>query len=169
MNSASSQVPAPAGDAKWYFVTIRDPELTRAASFSGLIARASKFVACAAVTMDQLEVVPGIPPEMQGHGDRWPTLTVDALYESLRSLTQFVWGDFFFFSSVEAADKADKRQSLLQMIDSSELTIRISDNMAYDVFTKSFPLVCDLLTDDWPAIVIKDELSRIFDKRRFFQ
>jgi hypothetical protein len=162
MDGAAGQSPSTAGGGKWYGVTIEDPELTSAASFRRLVARASKFVECGAVTMNRLEIVPGIPPAMEGNNDRWPILTVDALDVTLRSLTQFVWGDFFFFSDLEAAQKADQRESFYQMMDSAGLvlTILIKDNTSYAVLTKSLALVCDLLTDDWPVMVIKDELSR---------
>jgi hypothetical protein len=110
MDGAAGQVPSAARGSKWYGVTILDPELTSAASFRRLMARASKFVDCSAVTMNELEIVRGIPPELEENHDRLPISTVDALDVALCSLTQLVWGDFFFFSDLEFAKRSDKRK-----------------------------------------------------------
>jgi hypothetical protein len=40
------------------------------------------------------------------------------------------------------------------------LSISVQDNTSYGILTKSLELVCDLLTDDWPVMVIKDDLLR---------
>lgn len=162
MDGAAGQVPSPARGGKWYGVTIQDPELTSAASFRRLMGRASKFIEFSAVTMDGLEIVPGIPSELEENHDRLPISTVDALDVALCSLTQLVWGDFFFFSGLEFAKGSDKRQPFYEMMESGGLVLGISvqDNTAYDILTKSLELVCDLLTDDWPVMVIKDNLLR---------
>jgi hypothetical protein len=114
MDEVFSKGPSPNGSSKWSGVTIYDPELTSAASFSRLVARATKFLACSAVVMDDLEIVPGVPPEMRPENDRLPILTVDALYDSLRPLTQFVWGFFFFFPNSEAPQKGGGPTELAQ-------------------------------------------------------
>ena len=114
MNRMPTQAPSSLGRPSWYAIDIRDPELTSAASFGRLVARASRFVAFAAVTMSELEAVPGIPPEMEKTGDRLPILSQDAFLDSVRSLTQFVYGRFLFYSDLATAEKAYKAGGFLE-------------------------------------------------------
>ena len=148
----------------WYSITIDDPELASGASFGRLVARTSRFVPCAAVTMSNLEIVPGLPPEMQEATGAWPTLAIDQLEKVLRSVTQLVWGRFFFFRNLPDAQRASNRGSFYDTVASAELTICILDNTSYVIFCKSLPLVCDALTGDWAVEVIKEELSRILKR-----
>jgi hypothetical protein len=166
MNEVPTPSPLPPLGSKWYAVTIADPELTSGASFSRLLTRTSKFVACPVVMIARLSIVPGVPPELKGTGDGWPILNVDVLRECAHSLTQFVEGRFFFFQNAEAADKLDKRDPLIDMVRQSELTITIADNTRYDIVTRSTALVCDLLTDEWSMDLAKDELARLFGRHR---
>jgi hypothetical protein len=150
---------------KWYSLTIDDPELTTGSSFKRLVGRATRFVECTAVKMSDLVIVPPVPLAMEANVKQCLTLTWDVFFSSLQSITQFVWGRFFFYSDLQAAKDAGEEESLLQRIEASELTICILDNTSYAIFTTSLLLVCDLLADDWPLELKKDELSTILPKQ----
>jgi hypothetical protein len=113
--------------------------------------------------MEGLDVVSAIPFELPKSSDNRPLLTVGGLQEFLRPLTQLVWGRFYFYPNVEAAGKAVTQGTFSKLVESTELTVCVMDNIEYAVFTKSLPLVCELVGDDWNLQLVKDELTRILE------
>ncbi len=156
MDATNARSCATADSNKWhFFITIVDPEVCSASSFGRLVTRALKYVPCPFVTMTGLQVIPGVPAEMQAASGRWPLLTIDALHAVLPSLVQFVEGEFFFLSRPELTQDEDKLVSLLEMRDRSELSISIHDNTCFGVVTRSPEVACDLLKGERPMLIEK--------------
>ena len=150
--------------AYWYRVII-ESEATPA-SFINLIQSAVNHVPSTAVLVNRLEVV------TCSNGTKAPfsatnAIPVDLLLRGLESVTQVVWGRFFFFGTSEDSEQANAGQ-LEECIAMSKMTISVVDGFSYFIFTTSFALVCELLNGSYRCEVIKDELPKVLLLREDF-
>jgi hypothetical protein len=144
----------------WYRIIIDDPQLAMSPNFRWLLETAMKHVPSSVVKAARLEIVPNAATEsLMSHG-HIHTVRINDLFDALASVTQLVWGRFFFFANNDDAEKANEDE-LAQSIATSQMTICVVDNASCFVFTKSASLVCELLVGPWRLEVIKDDLSRI--------
>jgi hypothetical protein len=163
MSTADSRIQCSAGNTRWcYSISIDDPHLCSAKSFGRLLARALNVVSCPVVTMNGLQIVPGVPLALQGNSGGGPIHTVEELLDELPSLVQFVEGEFFFFSTSQVAEDANQRVEFRDKMERAEFFLNVSDNMTFGVITRSLELACSLLRDDWPARLEKYEFATAF-------
>jgi hypothetical protein len=146
----------------WYYLTIDDPDLLSGKSFHRLISRAIKLIPCSEIMMDGLQVVSATPPRVQASDGKWPVLSPDELQEFMLSLTQVVWGTFYFFSHRGDARDANRHGSFQELVESTAFTICAHDNTWYEVYCRSTELVCDLVADNWRIKLLKDESPRFW-------
>ena len=151
----------------WYRVIIDNQQLVMSAGFRSLVQLAVTHVPSSLVTIDRLEVVPNsaisnlLPPESA------KGLSIVRLFVALGSITQLVWGRFFFFADEADAEQANE-YGLAERIAASQMTICVVDNSSCFIFTNSTSLVCELLGSELQLEVVKGDLPGILRRSEDF-